>query len=59
MLTYFFEHRMKPLADYDASKGTDASATKAQQGVFVLDYSSVTEAQMKEAVPRIGKALYA
>ena len=49
----------------DGSAGdTDRGANKTPrlpeelQGVFVLDYSSVGEAQMRDAVGRIGRALY-
>ena len=55
--------RMKALADcYVAADEADEKNTpgiqEKMQGVFVLDYSSVGEEEMKEAVERIGQALY-
>ena len=55
--------RMKALADcYVAADEADEKNTpgiqEKMQGVFVLDYSSVGEEKMREAVERIGQALY-
>ena len=57
--------RMRPLADcyVPAEKAgmTEKNTSclpEDLQGVFVLDYSSVSEVQMEEAIRRIGEALY-
>ena len=51
--------RMRPLAAcYMAEANETPRLPEELQGVFVLDYSSVGEAQMRDAVARIGRALY-
>ena len=52
--------RMKALADcyVAADEKNTPGIQEKMQGVFVLDYSSVGEEEMREAVERIGQALY-
>jgi len=53
--------RMKALADcyVAADEKNTPGIQEKMQGVFVLDYSSVGEEEMREAVERIGQAIYA